>query len=91
MNPIISYIKENSRGHNYPISSSQISAVFQITGIEIRKRINEARCSGEPICSCSNGYFYSEKEEDIKRTIDSLQGRIMKQENAITGLKSCLI
>ena len=50
MNPIISYIKENSRGHNYPISSSQISAVFQITGIEIRKRINEARCSGEPIC-----------------------------------------
>jgi len=91
MNPIICFIKENSRGYNYPISSSQISAAFNVSGIEIRKRINEARCAGEPIFSCSNGYFYSEKEEDIKRTIDSLQGRIMKQENAISGLKSRLV
>lgn len=90
MNPIINYIKENSKGFNYPISSNLLTAVFNTSGIEIRRLINEARCSGEPICSCGKGYYYSEKEEDIIRTIDSLQGRIAKQEKAISGLKNCL-
>lgn len=91
MNPVAAYIRDNYRSMDNPVTGSQLSVVFGVKDIEIRRLINEARSAGEPICSCGKGYYYSEKISDIHRTIDSMCGRIQKQENAIAGLRSrCL-
>lgn len=89
MNPVAEYIRKNYHSMDDPVTGSQLSAVFGVKDIEIRRLINEARSSGEPICSCGKGYYYSENTSDICRTIDSMRGRIQKQENAISGLCSC--
>lgn len=88
MNPITRYIKAHSNGLKFPITSKQLSVVFEVSGTEIRRLINEARSAGDCICSCSSGYYYSEDQNDLSKTIDSLRGRISKQEQAIAGLVS---
>lgn len=73
-----------------PISSSKLCEIFGVSGIEIRRIINAARCEGCPICSCHKGYYYSENPEDINRTIATLQHRVDKIQSAIKGLSMTL-
>lgn len=87
MQPITEYIKAHSNGARNPVTGTRIADAMCISGIDVRSMINKARSSGEPICSCRSGYYYSEDESDVERTIASLYSRISKQEQAIDGLK----
>ena len=69
-----------------PISSVTLGKIFGISGTEIRRIVNAARCDGCPICSCHKGYYYSENAEDIEHTVQSLQNRICGIQKAINGL-----
>jgi biotin operon repressor len=84
---IIEYIKSHG---GLPISAKNLSDTFGISGLEVRKIINSARSEGCPICSCYKGYYYSENEREIQKTIDSLNGRIGAMERAKLGLSKCL-
>lgn len=88
MQPITEYIKAHSNGIRNPITGAKIADAMCVSGIDVRSMINKARSTGDPICSCRNGYYYSEDEDDVERTISSLYSRISKQEQAIAGLKS---
>ena len=84
---IIEYIKSHG---GLPISTKNLSDTFGISGLEVRKIINSARCEGCPICSCHKGYYYSENNEEIEKTIMSLSNRIGAMERAKLGLSRCL-
>ena len=63
MHPFAEYVRKNYHSMDDPVTGSQLSAVFGVKDIEIRRLINEARSSGEPICSYRKGYYYSETEK----------------------------
>lgn len=87
MSNIVEYIRAHK---GIPISARNLSETFGISGLEVRKIINSARSEGCPICSCHKGYYYSEDEEEIKKTIGSLTHRIRAMEKAMFGLAKCL-
>lgn len=83
MDVVIEYIIKNGKT---PISAKQLSGMFGVSGLEIRRQINEARSEGCPICSCRKGYYYSEDIRDIVKTASSLSRRIESIERARNGL-----
>lgn len=44
--------------------------------------VNDLRCKGVPICSCNEGYYYADSDQDICFTIAHLNGRIKKMQAA---------
>ena len=89
MNEIIAYLRKNSSLEK-PISGRILAEKFGITDQKIREYVNRARQDGVPICSARWGYFYSEDKSQIRKTIDSMRGRIASQELAIDGLSALL-
>ena len=83
--PVVEYILMNTDIDN-PITTRDITSALGIKGAKLRAIVNEARTCGIPICSCLRGYYYSEDEEHIHRTIDHLSRRIGKINSAIEGL-----
>ena len=73
-----------------PITNKEIASKLKITEVCVRHKINQARCEGIPICSCTIGYFYSEDKEDILETVRSLNGRVISVEKAVSGLLNAL-
>lgn len=87
---VITYIKNNAKGRGNVTPSKTIEGSLGIPGSKIRAFVNEARQTGIPICSCSSGYYYSDKEADVSETILHLRSRISKVEKAIDGLSNLL-
>lgn len=87
MNAVIQYIISNG---DKIVSARQLAEMFMISDLDVRTEINRARCEGVPICSCGKGYYYSEKREDIEKTIRSLQHRVSKMQSAMWGLSKSL-
>lgn len=85
MHDVVNYIQNHGTA-DAPVMNHQISAHFNISEVTVRKLINQARCEGIPICSCSKGYYYSEDKTDIVATIQSLNHRTISVERAISGL-----
>lgn len=90
MQPITRYIDAHSDGKRKPICGSQIASAFGISGIAVRRMVNEARCNGDPICSGGRGYYIASNSEEVQQTIDSLDGRIAVMRNAKEGLERCV-
>lgn len=89
MNDIITYLRKHSSFEN-PVSGGVLADKFGLTGQKVREYINQARRNGIPICSTRWGYFYSDDKAQIKKTIESMRGRIAAQEMAIDGLSTLL-
>ncbi len=85
------YLKRNHNTRNKAALSKQLEAAFSCKGTEIRRCINMLRSKGIPICSCVNGYFYSDNTEDISSTVNQLYSRISKIEQAKDGLKKYIL
>ncbi len=84
------YMKAEHIGRENAIKSRALECLFRCKGIEIRRMVNELRCHGVPICSCSQGYFYSTNPPDIRETIKHLAGRASKIQAAHDGMESAL-
>lgn len=87
MDLIEKYLREYSSGKDDPVCSKEIASAFGVPRTTVRRMINTARSNGVPICSCQNGYYITDKKDEIKETIKSLRGRIYKMECAIAGLE----
>ncbi len=87
---IFRYLKTNHNGRSKAALSRQLKAAFSCKGAEIRKCINALRSCGVPICSCTDGYFYSENPEDIRGTVNQLHSRISKIERAKNGMEKTI-
>lgn len=90
MEPITRYIMTHSKGKNQPICGNQIASAFGISGIAVRRMVNDARCKGNPICSNGKGYYIASDRDEVIRTINSLSGRIIGMNNAKAGLERFL-
>lgn len=53
----------------------------------VQAAIGLARSKGYPICSDEQGFYWSEDEEDIRRTIAHLKQRIAYMQAAVDGLQ----
>lgn len=84
------YLKTNHNGRSKAALSRQLEAAFSCKGADIRKCINALRSDGVPICSCTDGYFYSENPVDIRGTVNQLHSRISKIEKAKTGMEKTI-
>jgi biotin operon repressor len=87
MNEVIKFLIDFSSKEKV-ISGREIAKRFDIDRIEVRHLINKARCEGIPICSNTSGYYYSTDVDEVRKTVDSLVGRISSMSKAITGLRS---
>ena len=85
MNEVIKFIIKYSNKDNL-IDSNQLAKHFDIPRVEVRQLINKARSEGVPICSTRWGYYFSTNEEDIQKTIKSLNGRVHAINKAIAGM-----
>jgi biotin operon repressor len=85
MERVINYISTHGSKEN-PVPNKKISSALETSETTIRKKINEARRKGIPICSCEEGYFYSEDKVEILKTVQSLMHRTIAVENAVKGL-----
>ena len=84
------YMKDEHTGKENAIKSKALESLFRCKGKEIRHMVNELRCLGVPICSCSHGYFYSTCPADIRETINHLAGRANKIIAAHDGMEKSL-
>ena len=89
MDNVINYIKSNGFV-DCPVTNAEIRTSLKLSEQTVRKHINEARSRGVPICSCQDGYYYSEDKLEILRTIQSLMHRTMAVEKAVNGMLTCL-
>ena len=90
MDMVTAYITAHSKGKKKPICGSAIASALGVSGIEVRRLVNAARCNGDPICSNGNGYYIAHDKDELLSTIESLDGRIAGMMNARNGLKRCL-
>jgi biotin operon repressor len=85
MERVVNYITIHGSKEK-PVSNMEIGSQLKLSEQIIRKKINEARCNGIPICSCVKGYYYSEDKSEILATIQSLMHRTIAVEKAVNGL-----
>ena len=84
------YMKNEHMGRDNAIKNKTLEGIFRCKGIEIRHMVNELRCLGVPIYSCSQGYFYSTNPPDIRDTLNHLAGRASKIKAAHDGMENAL-
>ena len=79
-------------GKSNAISGTKICSGFnnntdhRIQSVRLRKIINHLRNEGEPICSCSKGYFYPSNNQELLDTCISIQQRVDSQIQVINQL-----
>lgn len=77
-NPLLkANILDIIKGHpeSGPVYSEQLECMFQINGPALRDIIRELRRDGHPIANSHAGYYYARSFEQIKDTVDDLEGR----------------
>ena len=72
------------------VTAPELATMFKAHPSNVRGCISLARSMGRPICSNSKGYYWSFDPEDLRRTIEHIEDRIKKQQDAINGLKEWL-
>lgn len=82
---VVNFIRIHG-SNDKPVTNKEIGSQLKLCEVAVRKKINEARCKGIPICSCDRGYYYSENKGDILATIQSLMHRTIAVEKAVNGL-----
>lgn len=81
------YIKHNN---GKTVTAPELAERFHAHPSKIRGCVSLGRSMGFPICSNARGYYWSENPVDIKQTIDHIEDRINKQQNAVKGMKEWL-
>lgn len=82
------WLREEHGSEGQAVKSGAICEIFNLHKETLRGCVNFLRSSGMPICSSTGGYWYSEKPEDIQKTLSHLEGRVKGINRAIKGLKA---
>ena len=75
------------RTKDNPILSKELEQDFNLIDTEIRDMIREFRRSGIPIASSKKGYFYARNYEELRATIEDLEGRCNSMKETLDKLK----
>lgn len=81
------FLKTYHNAENNSVKSGEICALFHVHKERLRSIVNYLRSAGIPVCSSSKGYWYSDRPEDIDKTLSHLEGRVRGINRAIKGLR----
>lgn len=87
---LLEYLKEFHTTEGTAVKSRDLRALFNLTDKQVRNVVTVLRQNGEPVCSSSYGYWYSNDPEDINRTIHRLGAQVINMNVSIKGLKKAL-
>lgn len=82
---ILEIIKAHSESG--PVYSTEIESMLSINGPALRDTIRELRREGYPIANSHAGYYYADSFEQIKGTVDDLEGRAWSMIKTAVALK----
>ena len=84
-------LEKNHKGKSNAIKSFQLEQLTNLTGSQIRERVNKLRCNGVPVCSGRSGYYIAASREELNPIqLHSLPSAYHKINKAIKGLKATL-
>ena len=63
-------------GHDSPLTSSKLQSIFHVGDVVVRQAIGLLRDDGEPIGSCSKGFFYAKTPDQLLGTLNDFRSRI---------------
>ena len=86
-NEILKILKEYHQGAGKSIYSGQLERRYDINGSTLRTMIRSLRRKGEPIGSCSLGYYYCATRRELEGLIEDLKGRSMSMLKTVSSLE----
>lgn len=84
---MLEYLKEYHISESNAVKGRELRTLFNLTDKQVRNVVSSLRQEGEPICSSSYGYWYSEDPEDIDRTLHRLEAQVVNMNISIKGLE----
>ena len=84
---IVEYLKEYHTSENRAINARSLCELFNLHSKQVRNIVSTLRQDNEPICSSNAGYWYSEDEKDLDRTIKRLSEQVKNMSLSIEGLQ----
>ena len=87
---ITEYLKENHKTEEDAIKGRDLRMLFNLKDKQLRNVISVLRQNGKPICSSSNGYWYSKDQEDLEKTLHRMEAQVHNMNYSIAGLKKIL-
>ncbi|MBR2894967.1 MAG: hypothetical protein IKC03_04840 [Oscillospiraceae bacterium] len=87
---VLAYLKDICPGRNNIQKSTEIEAALVLKPHTLTNFVHRLRVKGEPIASCSDGYFFASNASDVYRTIRYLTRIVEGLLEAIDGLERSL-
>lgn len=81
------FLEEYHNTEKTAVKSGEICELFSVPKERLRSIVNYLRSAEIPVCSSQRGYWYSENQEDIEKTLSHLEGRVRGINRAIKGLR----
>ena len=88
---IAEYLADYHKTEETAIKARELRALYNLQDKQLRNVISVLRQDGEPICSSSNGYWYSTEPEDINKTIRRMEAQVLNMRHSIAGLYKNLL
>lgn len=90
-NDVAEYLQEHHSTEENAVKSRDLCIIFNlIDNRHVRNIVTSLRQEGVPICSSSNGYWYSQDPADVKKTIRRMEGQVNNMNISIEGLRKAL-
>lgn len=83
---LVEYLSECHQTEDTAIKARELRALYNLQDKQLRNVISVLRQDGEPICSSSNGYWYSKEPDDLKKTIRRMEAQVLNMRHSIAGL-----
>ena len=87
---LLEYLKERHTEERHAVNGRDLCILFNLTDKQVRNVVSGLRQDGEPICSSTYGYWYSDDPADIMKTLGRMEGQVKNMNLSIAGLKRIL-
>ncbi len=87
---IAEYLSDFHNTEDTAIKARELRALYNLQDKQLRNVISVLRQNGEPICSSSNGYWYSLDPSDLRKTIHRMDAQVKNMRLSIKGLQKNL-
>ena len=87
---MLDYLKDYHTTESRAVKNRELRALFNLTDRQVRNIVSQLRQECEPVCSSSNGYWYSTDPADIEKTLHKLEVQVVNMSTAINGLLMAL-
>jgi biotin operon repressor len=87
---LLEYLQAYHKTEDEAISAYELGELFNLDKRGVRLVVTDLRANGFTVCSSHAGYWYSEDEADVSKTIRRLQAQINGTQRAVDGMRGSL-